>query len=541
MKNGSLVFLIMLLIPLVGVSQNIYWVGFPDKSSNSFSIQHPEQYLSPKAIQRRLKQQISITEEDLPVSQHYVDSIKKTGAEILFPLKWLNGVVVKPSVIQLEAIQKMKFPITVTSIYEEASGTPISGIQNHKTSTKIEFNKSYYGNGYSAITNISGNYLHQKGFMGQGMLIAIIDDGFSNADRMSIFSNAFSQNRVIATKDFVNPHSNIFTEDSHGTHVLSIIAANAPTFMVGTAPEANFVLLRSENFDSEQLVEEYYWSAAAEYADSIGADITNTSLGYTTFDVPSQNHTYSDLTGETTPISISCSIAAKKGMLMICSAGNEGSSTWKYISVPADAKGVLTVGSINLDSSLSTFSSIGPTADGRVKPDVVALGTDVGIIGNLNSPSLGNGTSFSAPIITGMAACLWQAFPNLTSNQIREAIISTSSQYSNPNNSKGFGIPQARLAYYNLLEVTGESRCIPPDISPNPFSNGINITINAKSESETVVTIYTCTGELVFREQILISLTDNVIIPISKNLPKGIYIVNITCGECVWREKLVKQ
>ena len=545
MKKGNLFILVLLLLsPTLGFSQDLYWVGFPNKNNNTFSIQSPEQYLSPKAIHRRQNQQIPITEEDLPVSQDYLDSIKKLGIEILYELKWLNGVVIKPTPTQLEAIRNIKLSLSITSIYEAApvkSTSPQSGVKEIEKTKKVEFDQSYYGNGYDAISNVSGTFLHQKGFMGQGMLIAIIDDGFYHANSIGIFEEAFSNGRIIATKDFVNPSSDIFSEDSHGTHVFSVIGANIPTKMVGTASEANFVLLRSENFDSEQIVEEYNWAAAAEFADSIGVDIINTSLGYTTFDVPSQDHNYSDLTGEKTPAAIACSIAAKKGMLVVCSAGNEGNKTWKYISTPADAKGIITVGAANPDSTLAVFSSVGPSADGRVKPEIIALGSDVGIISDAGILIQGNGTSYASPIITGMAACLWQAFPRLSANQIREAIITTATQSAGPTDSKGFGIPNARLAYYNLLETGGDAKCIRPSLSPNPFANDIQVAIPSPTSSDLDITIYSCSGECIYRQQLPISPAVSMTIPIPSNIPKGLYIANITCGKCRWQQKLVKQ
>lgn len=545
MKKGSLFSLALLLLsPILGFSQDLYWVGFPDKNNNTFSTQTPEQFLSHKAIQRRQNQQIAITEEDLPVSQQYLDSINKSGSEILYALKWLNGVVIKPTPSQLEAIRKINLSLSIISIYEVTptnSTSTLSGVNEIKKTKKAEFNQSYYGNGYDAISNVSGIFLHQKGFMGQGMLIAIIDDGFYHANRISEFDDAFSKGRVIATKDFVNPASNIFSEDSHGTHVFSVIGANTPTRMVGIAPEANFVLLRSENFDTEQLVEEYNLAAAAEFADSIGADIINTSLGYTTFDIPSQDHTYADMTGYKTPAAIACSIAAKKGMLVVCSAGNEGNKTWKYISTPADAKEIITVGAVNFDSTLTAFSSIGPSADGRIKPEIIALGSGVGIISDAGTLIHGDGTSYASPIIAGMAACLWQAFPSLTAKKIREAIITTATQNADPTDSRGFGIPNARLAYYKLLETGGDAKCIRPNLSPNPFSYDIQVALNAPTTANVDITVYSCSGECIFRQLLPISSTVNTKIPMPSNLPKGIYIVSIASGECHWQQKIVKQ
>lgn len=545
MNKGSLFSLVLLLLsPILGSSQNLYWVGFPDKNNTTFSTQTPEQFLSFKAIQRRQNQQIAIIEEDLPVSQHYLDSIKKSGTEILYALKWLNGVVIKPTPSQLESIRKINLSLSIISIYEVTpanSTSAQSGVNEIKKTKKTEFNQSYYGNGYDAISNVSGIFLHQKGFMGQGMLIAIIDDGFLHANSSSVFEDAFSKGRVIATKDFVNKDSDIFSEDSHGTHVFSVIGANTPTQMVGTAPEANFVLLRSENFDTEQLVEEYNWAAAAEFADSIGADIINTSLGYTTFDIPSQDHTYADMSGDKTPAAIACSIAAKKGMLVVCSAGNEGNKTWKYISTPADAKEIITVGAVNLDSTLTAFSSIGPSADGRIKPEIIALGSGVGIISDAGTLIQGDGTSYASPIIAGMAACLWQAFPLLTAKQIRKAITTTATQNADPTDSRGFGIPNARLAYFNLLETVGDATCIRPSLSPNPFSSDIQVALYSPTTADVDITIYSCSGECIFRQRLPISSAVNTTIPIPSNLSKGIYIVSIASGECHWQQKLVKQ
>ncbi|SDB84129.1 S8 family serine peptidase [Williamwhitmania taraxaci] len=543
MRTGnSLVLLLLLLIPSLGFCQSLYWVGFPDKNRSEYSTEIPEKFLSKKAINRRAKQQIEITAEDLPVCNHYIDSVKKTGAEILFALKWLNGVVVRPTNEQLEAIKKTNLSFSVISIYEPLPrSTTLRGTNKLGLSNRTDFNHSYYGNGFDAVDLIKGPFLHQLGYKGQGKLIAIIDDGFYHANQLNLFADAFSNNRVIATKDFVNPTSNIFEEDSHGMHVFSVIGTNTPTKMVGTAPEANYLLLRSEDYNSEQLVEEYYWAAAAEYADSMGADIINTSLGYTTFDIPSQNHAYADLTGDVTPISKSCTIAASKGMIIVCSAGNEGNNAWKYISAPADAKGILTVGAVPIDSIPSSFTSIGPSADGRIKPEIVALGSRVGIIDDLGIPSQGNGTSYAAPIIAGMSACLWQAFPNLSANQIRQALISSASRYSNPTEKLGYGIPNTQLAYYNLLNESGESHCIEPEMYPNPVSGELRITLHNATAGEATIAIYSGSGVCVFRKQWLVTSSIDTTIQINANLSKGIYIAHLTCGACHWREKLVKQ
>ncbi len=309
-----------------------------------------------------------------------------------------------------------------------------------------------YGQAFNQINMLNGIPLHDLGLDGAGMTIAVLDAGFLNADVIEAFDSLWLNNQIIGYKDFVSPLApDIFDSHYHGTMVLSTMGANLPTEMVGTAPKADYWLLRSEDGATEYLIEELNWASAAEFADSLGADIINSSLGYTTYDDPAQDHTYEDMDGNTTPITIAADLAASKGILVVNSAGNSGSSSWHYIGAPADGDSVFTIGAVNSSGNYASFSSTGPTYDDRIKPNVVAQGQGSTVIsaysGNVTS---GNGTSFSSPITAGMVACLWQAHPNKKNTEIMEAIQQSASQALNPDSLLGYGIPDYFAAHSTL-------------------------------------------------------------------------------------------
>jgi subtilisin family serine protease len=290
--------------------------------------------------------------------------------------------------------------------------------------------------------------LHEAGFKGQGMTIAVVDGGFHNFDRIPALDNV----KVLGTKDFVNPNSDIYAEATHGLSVLSCMATNKPGVMIGTAPEASYWLLRSEDSDSEYPIEQDYWVAAVEYADSVGVDLINTSLGYNEFDDSSMDFKLRDLNGKHSVISRAASRLADKGMILVCSAGNSGNSVWKKITPPGDAENVLTVGAIVWQTGvIASFSSVGNTQDGRVKPDVVAAGVRADVINSHGSQGKANGTSFASPIMCGMVACLWQACPTLTAKEVIELVRQAGDRAEFPDNIYGYGIPDMWKAYQNYL------------------------------------------------------------------------------------------
>ena len=310
------------------------------------------------------------------------------------------------------------------------------------TPTK-EPKKSPYGYALEQIKLLNGLKLHRAGFRGQGMRVAVIDAGFLNVDRISMFDSL----HLLGTYNVVSPQQSVFAEDEHGTKVLSCLAANAPGWMVGTAPEASYWLIKSEDSRSEYPIEEDYYVAALEFADSVGVAVITSSLGYFAFDVDSMSYTQADLDGCTAFISRAAHRAVEKGLLLFSSAGNEGNGTWEKITFPADTEGVLTVGSVTSQKERSRFSSKGLTADGRIKPDLVALGSGSCVVIGSGEISYGSGTSFATPILAGMGICLWQALPQLTPQELIDLLRQSGSQAERPDAELGYGLPDCYKTY----------------------------------------------------------------------------------------------
>lgn len=423
-----------------------YRISLTDKAATTYSLKKPSKYLSQKSIDRRKRQGLPIDSTDLPVCKKYVDAIKAKGVRIVVTGKWDNFVTVSCNDTTLiDEIAKLPFVRSTEKVWHgmEATITKRDSLINQPLQSD-----SLYGPAIDQIKMSRGHLLHEAGFKGQGMTIAVIDAGFHNADKIDAMKNI----RVLGTRDFVNPSSDFYAQNSHGLQVLSCMAMNQPNVMIGTAPEASYWLLRSEDVLSEHLVEQDYWSAAIEFADSVGVDVINTSLGYVSFDDPSKNYRYRDLDGHHVLMSRQASKAADKGMILVCSAGNSGNDSWKKISPPGDAENVLTVGAIDKGKLLAPFSSIGNTADGRVKPDVVAVGLGANVMGTNGNLQKANGTSFSSPIMCGMVTCLWQACPKLTAKEIIELVRSVGDRVDFPDNIYGYGIPDLWKAYQQNKE-----------------------------------------------------------------------------------------
>jgi subtilisin family serine protease len=421
-----------------------YRVYLTDKGATKFSLKHPEEYLSQKSIARRAKQHLAIDSTDLPVCDKYINAIRKTGVKIVAKGKWNNFVTVSCNDIKkIDKIKQLKFVRDAELVWEGKGEYRVDGERDSLQSNR-KTRSNVYGNSLSQIKQCNGVLLHEAGFKGKGMEIAIIDEGFHNVDHIKDMSNI----QIIGSHDFIYPCDNdIFAMGRHGTAVLSIMGINCPFCMMGSAPEASYLLLRSEDSGSETPVEQDYWSEAIEYADSVGVDMVNSSLGYYSFDNKSMNVRYRDLDGKTALISRQASMAADKGMLVVVSAGNAGMGSWKKISVPADADNILTVGAVNIAGELANFSSIGNTADGRIKPDVVADGVSTAIVDGYGYFTYGNGTSFSSPLLCGLVACLWQACPNLTAKQVIDIVRKSGDRAAFPDNIYGYGIPDMWKAY----------------------------------------------------------------------------------------------
>ena len=423
-----------------------YRISLKDKAATEYSLKKPEKYLSAKAIERRRKQNLPIDSTDLPVCRKYIDEIRKQGVKIVVTGKWDNFVTVSCNDTTLiDRIAALPFVLSTEKVWiSPGAGKPSMATERDSVLNQPTIHPdSIYGRAITQIQMSNGDKLHEAGFKGQGMTIAVIDAGFHNVDKITAMQNI----RILGTKDFVNQQADIFAESSHGMSVLSCIGMNRPDIMTGTAPEASFWLLRSEDEYSEHLVEQDYWSAAFEFADSVGVDVINTSLGYYSFDDKSKNYKYRDLDGRHALMSRQASHIADKGMILVCSAGNSGAGSWKKITPPGDADNVLTVGAIDKRAVLATFSSVGNTADHRVKPDVVAVGVGSDVIRTDGNQGRANGTSFSSPIMCGMVTCLWQACPTLTAKEVIELVRRSGDRAGFPDNIYGYGVPDMWKAY----------------------------------------------------------------------------------------------
>lgn len=515
-----------------------FWVQFTDKNNSPYSINFPEEFLSERAILRRTKQNIPILFNDLPVNQTYIDSILNSGNFYLQnQSKWLNAITISTNdsnhinllnnISFIEHIRNVQYlPIT----YEEEVALPFNtNKQAYLSSHNLEHYP--YGATYQQLNLHQAQRLHEFGFKGQGIHIAVIDAGFLNVDNMRGLEHLFSDHRILSIKDFVDHDDNVYEDHQHGAAVLSIIAGNIPGEYYGSAPQASFHLLRTEDANSELIVEEDNWVAAAEYADSAGVDIINTSLGYTRFDDSTQNHTYADLDGNTTRIAIASDIAASKGILLVTSAGNNGESDWKYISTPADADSVLTIAAVNENGNRGGFSSVGPSSDGDVKPNIASVGWDTYYISPWSSNiERGSGTSFSAPMTAGMAACLWQGLPQYSNMDLKQLIEESSSQYLAPDSLIGYGIPNFYEAYSKAAGIQYSApRNSVLDAYPNPFTNQITLLINSNVAQQAKLTVTNYLGQPVQSINQSIEIGQNLAtINFTENWKAGTYYITVT-------------
>ncbi|MBL4755284.1 MAG: S8 family serine peptidase [Flavobacteriales bacterium] len=575
--------ILLLSIPILTMAQlapSRYRVTFTDKANTPFSIANPLEFLSQKSVDRRNKQGIAVKAEDLPIDPAYISATLQTGVQLLNRSKWFNCITVytQDSTL-LDSIKALPFVLGIDTlgiinpeIYQQAKlPSESKWVNEYMGPATVSSNATDYGQGFNQISMLRGDILHGIGYKGAGMTIAVMDAGFQDANA----NPAFYATKILGTWDFVDGNDSVYDNGKHGLWVLSIMAANIPGVFVGVAPEASYYLFRTEDSNSEFLIEEDNWVSAAEYADSAGVDILSTSLGYKTFTDPNMNHTYADMDGNTTRISIGADKAASKGMLVVNSAGNAGNTSWQFIVAPADGDSVLAVGSVDVLGNYSSFSSTGPTFDGAVKPNVVAMGQATTTITVLGGTQTGNGTSFAAPLISGMAACLWQAHPNATSMEIYDAIQQSAHQYSAPDNFLGHGIPNFMHAH-QLLDgkpLTDdedgdgvpdvEDKClltpfpavVDGDGCPlsfeiegflsgleNPIGSSISHLYYADVDAHLELTLFDLSGKKVAETTVAlvadayndISMTD------LGSLAQGLYVLKLTSGETSGSRKLMK-
>lgn len=422
-----------------------YRVAFTDKANNPYSVKRPQEFLSAKALARRAKYRLKVDEHDLPVSPVYLQYLSDNGYRVVNVSKWNNTAVVETAdSAGIKRLADVKFVKSLRCVYESPDSIYPADVDDRKDQITAlsDTLADAYGHSRHQTSMLGVDRMHEDGFRGEGVTIAVIDGGFYNADCIPAFKNT----KILSTRNFVRPGRSVFEESTHGTMVLGCIAPDIKNSLVGTAPDAAFHLLVSEDVETEQMWEEDNWCTALEYADSVGADIVTSSLGYYHFDNGRNNHKYSEQDGHTAANSAAASLAASRGLLVLTSAGNEGRDAWKKISFPGDAVDVLTVGAVDSLCVNATFSSVGNTADGRTKPDVMAQGVATWLIDGFGDVTTANGTSFSCPLTAGAVACLLQACPNARPTEIIDAVRRAGDNAATPNNIFGYGIPDVHRA-----------------------------------------------------------------------------------------------
>jgi subtilisin family serine protease len=532
----NIVKIVFFLFPTFLIGQDRYWVFFEDKQESVERFQLSD-FLSTESIQRRAEQGIDVHVNDFPVSNSYINAVKNLGFEVYRSSRWLNAIsVFIEHKNDLALIRELDF---VSKIQKVKSYSRKNAVEELGFDQEIVANS--YGPSFGQIAQLNGHLVHEQGYKGQGRIIAVMDASFYRVDELRMFDSLWINNQILETWDFVlNQELNydIDTIGYHGTMVLSCMGGNMQDSLIGTAPKASYMLFRTEDTSSETLTEEDNWVAAAEQADALGAHVINTSLGYSNLtDDPENTHTYSDMDGNTTVITIAADIAASKGMLVVNSAGNSGSSEWYYITAPADGDSVLTIGAVGIDSVLTSFSSHGPTADGRMKPNVVAQGL-FSVVCNLEDGiRTANGTSFSSPILAGMAASVWSAMPEVSSMDIFNLIQESGHLFPEGNNDYGYGVPN----FYELFQhVSIDDNFVnSKSIYPNPFENYIMVDLSAFENSEKIeLTVYNQLGQLVYFNTV--QSNDYYRIEIDSALPKSFYILNAKQRNKEYHWKIVK-
>lgn len=452
MRQATSIIFLLTFFSASLIAQDRYMVFFTDKNNSSFSLNNPEAFLSARSLARRTKNNVTLSEEDLPVNQSYINQVANLGAETYYSTKWMNGVLVQMDATLATSVEALSIVDRIEYVAPGDILTPIPFARAKFNESPIEPSRI----NERQFQLLEMDLMHQAGFTGNGVMVGILDNGFQNYNSLSAFQHAVLGDRIKYTFDFTRNRPSVDNNFNHGLRAMSLIASN-DSEIVGGAPDAEFFLAVTEA-PGEYRVEEYNWLFAAEKADSAGVDVINTSLGYNDlFDDDSMDYSVSDMDGQTAVITRASNIAASKGIVLVTSAGNSGDDRWNIITAPADSEDVLAVGAVTEGITLATFSSVGPSADGRIKPDVVAQGVATRLLSSTGSIAFQNGTSFSGPLVTGLAAGIIQAFPEMTASEIRDIIRRSGHLADEPNNLFGYGLPgfirASRIANEALVPI----------------------------------------------------------------------------------------
>ena len=536
----KLYFLLILVVANFGYAQiEDAWVYFNDKPSAATFLANPLTMLTQRSLDRRSAQNILLDITDVPVEQAYITQITAaTGITVMAKSKWLNALHIRGAQTDIQALIGLPFVNSVK--FANHSLNP--GGRIAQNSNKIQsVNKQYeievaynYGGSQNQIEMLNGHLLHQQNFTGQGKIIAVLDSGFNGVNTAAPFQNLITNNQILDGYNFPDRNTNYFSRHNHGTNVLSTMGGFADGQLVGTAPSAQYYLFITEDVNSENPVEESYWVEAAELADYYGVDVINSSLGYFDYDNANYSHQYDDMIGNKTFASRGANMAFNKGIVVVISAGNSGATAEPHIATPADAIGALTIGAVNSTEVYASFSSIGPSFDGRVKPDVCAKGAGTTVSSTTGTIYTSNGTSFSSPVMAGMAATFWSAVPNLTAQQVVNFITQSADNYSTPTNQKGYGIPDFQLALTNALNLEAIQSNQSFLVYPNPAEN--QITFQLENKQKGIVYLYDVLGQNIATKEIS---ENNNSIDI-QNLSNGVYYYNFESNK-TYKGKIIKK
>ena len=527
------------------VAQDRYAVFFKFKPQKEYSLGSPSKFLTEKAIQRRVREKFSLDSLDLPVTAAYIQGLGAFSQELLYVSKWLNAAIV---VTDVEGKKKMEGLPYVQKVEWVAKGfisrtgnrnsTEVSASQPKKWVLEENYRQAAAYDFQNELLGITA--MHQAGFTGKGITIAVFDSGFPGLDKATAFSHVFTNTQVLGQLHVVRPWiKDVFRENEHGTQVASLILANQAGTLVAGAHQAKVIFAITEDVATEYPIEELNWVRAAEYADSLGVDIINSSLGYLDFDEPSLTYSKSQLDGKTTYVTRGATLAAKRGILVVNSVGNYGSAGSSSLVAPADAQGILSVGSVNASSVVSSFSSRGPTADGRIKPELVAFGQSPVLIRGSGQVVAASGTSFSAPQIAALAAGLWEAKPNWTKDELLINLLKSGSQYATPDQNLGYGIPNFRSAYYGALLGLNEEIESGSSIYPNPLRTEL-LHIRFGKELKVMLQILDGSGRRIIEKVGERNAIQQPYVFNLPDLPSGIYFLQLLDGKEIAYRKLIK-
>ena len=528
----------IMLFQCMSFAQEHAWVCLTDKENVEVSIANPISILTQNAIDRKAAHNIPIDERDVPVNESYISQLKaQTGITVMAKSKWFNAVyVIGSSIDNILALENLGFVASLDFADKSLNAESRVGSANNKFEVEENLVDFTYGSAQNQIEMIGVDHLHFLDYTGEGIIIAVLDSGFTNVDTMEAFQRLRQNGDLLGGYDFVGRNDNVFefTGNEHGTRVLSNMAGFIEDEFVGTAPDASYYLFRTEDVSSEMPVEESYWVEAAERADSLGVHIINSSLGYRVYNNDNYSYTPNDMDGNTAFISRGANIANEKGILVVNSAGNSGSSSWQIVGAPADASGVFSVGAVDFEGNYAPFSSQGSSIQPNQKPDVVARGASAAVVNSNNVIINNNGTSFSSPIMAGGIASLWQALPDASHEEIKQYVRMSASQFNTPDFFLGYGIPNLELALDIGLSVP-EEEFTRFKVFPNPVSDVLNIQIPISTEP-TNLKIYNVLGRLILEKEMTQAQSQ---LDMSE-MASGIYIMSFKSDKGTTTFKLIK-